>query len=75
MKEFLEKIINLGFSNANKELLITYFISQPHNVPLKVRFTKAAFKYLVKHVSEAVAVAFNLIYQQVENYNFKTYYF
>ena len=52
-----------------------YGIPKLHAISIKERLAIAAPQFSVKPLSKAVAGALKLIYNQIENYNFKTQYY
>ena len=59
----------------NIKLTKIYWISKLHKISIKARLIIAAPQFSVKPLSKAVAGALKLIYNQIENCNFKTQYY
>ena len=59
----------------NIKLTKIYWIPKLDNISIKAILIIAAPQFSVKPLSKAVAGALKVIYNQIENYNFKTQYY
>ena len=73
--KFLKKKFNITIENKNKTLPHMYWLPKLHKTPSKARFIVAATNCSVKPLSKAVTSALKLLYNQIESYNDKTFYF
>ena len=71
---FLKNRFNLKVTELNEKLCNTCWTPKLHKDPTKIRFIITAPKSSVKPHSKAAITALNLIYNQIEHYNFKTQY-
>ena len=73
--KFLKSKFNLEVTETNRKLPNIYWTPKLHKTPSKARFIIAAPRCSVKPLSKAVTAALKLIYKQIENYNYKTYFY
>ena len=74
-KTFLKNKFNITIDDNNKNLPHMYWLPKLHKKPSKSRFIVAATNCSVKPLSKAVTAALKLLYNQIESYNDKCFYF